>query len=124
MPQMNGRFVPQIWAVPRPATMGESASVMAPVTGGDGRHIFKRQPEPGARGWALVPDMPKMAFSLQGPGYIVQDRFSSQIMPGPQLTWAGTQIRTGINGQVYGGAYAQGLIDPMAYYAAAASQGR
>ncbi len=123
MPQQAGRFVPQIWANPRPPFFGESAAVVAPVTGGDGRHIFKRQPEPGARAWALLPAFPQMAYSLQGPGYIVQDRFSSQIMPGPQLAWTGTQIRSGINGQVYSGAYQQGLMDPMAYYAAAAAQG-
>lgn len=115
MPQMEGYFIPQEWARPRPATFGEVLSRVLGLGGGDGVHLFKRQPEPGAAAWALLPTSAKMPYSLAGPGYIVQGNGASQIMSGPQVTWSRAQIATGQNGQVYGGGYQQGLIDYQAY---------
>ena len=115
MPQMEGYFIPQVWARPRPATFGQAIAAVLGLGGGDSSHLFKRQPEPGAGAWALLPTSAKMAYSLAGPGYIVQGNGASQIMSGPQVTWSRAQIATGQDGQVYGGGYQQGLIDYQAY---------
>jgi len=118
MPQNAGQFVPDVWSRPRPNTMG---AVLARVLGGGGDRLHPRVaprlPGPGADGWALLPDQPKMAYAVQGAGYIVRNNGASQVFSGPQVFWKDAQIASGVNGIVYMGAYQQGLINYEAYLA-------
>lgn len=114
MPQADGRFKPNTPAYARPATLGAGVTGVFGFPAGP-RHLFKQQPGPGANAYALLPTIPQMAYSLPGAGYVVENNGASHVLSGPQVTWAQSQVVTGMNGQVFAGAYQQGLIDYQAY---------
>lgn len=114
MPQASGRFVPNAPNYARPATLGMGVTGVVGMPAGP-RHLFKPQPGPGANAYALLPTIPQMAYSIQGAGFIVENNGASHVLSGPQVMWAQSQVVTGMNGQVFAGAYQQGLIDYQAY---------